>query len=75
MITYSFPSVISSNAVTFRGVCLSGAGPSIIALATNNFERIAQAICATLREAQDIQYDWQVLEVDPDGATCCDISD
>lgn len=57
------------------GVCLSGAGPSMVALATCNFERIAQAICAILREAQDIQYDWQVLELDPDGATCCDIAD
>ena len=56
-------------------VCLSGAGPSIIALATSNFEQIAQAICAILREAQDIRYDWQVLEVDHDGATCCDMSD
>ena len=53
------------------GVCLSGAGPSILALATSNLEPITQAICAILREAQDIRYDWQVLEVDFDGATCC----
>ena len=59
----------------FLGVCLSGAGPSIVALATSNFERIAQAICAILREAQDIRYDWQVLEVDLDGAVCSDMSD
>lgn len=56
-----------------RGVCLSGAGPSILALATSNFEQIAEAIYAILREAQDIRYDWQVLEVDHDGATCCDV--
>ncbi|KAL8854803.1 MAG: hypothetical protein Q9221_000309 [Calogaya cf. arnoldii] len=56
------------------GVCLSGAGPSILALATSNFEQIAEAICAILREAQDIQYDWQVLDVDHDGATCSDMS-
>ncbi|KAI4227669.1 MAG: hypothetical protein L6R36_002221 [Xanthoria steineri] len=55
------------------GVCLSGAGPSILALATSNFERIAEAVCSILREAQDIRYDWQVLEVDHDGATCCDV--
>ncbi|KAL8994674.1 MAG: hypothetical protein Q9169_005427 [Polycauliona sp. 2 TL-2023] len=55
------------------GVCLSGAGPSILALATGNFEKIAEAICAMLKEAQDIRYDWQVLEVDYDGATCCDV--
>ncbi|KAL9042835.1 MAG: hypothetical protein Q9180_000316, partial [Flavoplaca navasiana] len=55
------------------GVCLSGAGPSILALATSNFEQIAEAICAILRQAQDIRYDWQVLEVDYDGATCRDV--
>ena len=50
-------------------VCLSGAGPSILALATSNFERIAHAIISILSEAQRIHYDWQVLEVDPNGAT------
>lgn len=54
------------------GTCLSGAGPSIIALATENFEMIAQAIITILSVAQDIRYDWQVLEVTPDGATCSD---
>jgi len=52
------------------GTCLSGAGPSIMALATQNFETIAQAIITFLSEAQDVRYDWQVLELDPDGATC-----
>ena len=56
------------------GVCLSGAGPSIVALATSNFEPIAQAICAVLKEAQDIQYDWQVLEIDTEGAISYDVS-
>lgn len=55
------------------GVCLSGAGPSILALATHNLEMIAQAIIAILSEAQDINYDWQVLELDRDGATCRDL--
>jgi len=50
-------------------VFLSGAGPSIMALATSNFEVIAQAIIAILSEAQDIHYDWQILELAPDGAT------
>lgn len=54
------------------GTCLSGAGPSITALATENFEMIAQAIIKILSAAQDIRYDWQVLEVSPDGATCSD---
>jgi len=52
------------------GTCLSGAGPSVMALATQNFETIAQAIITTLSVAQDVRYDWQVLELDLDGATC-----
>lgn len=51
------------------GVCLSGGGPSILALATSNFEMIAKAMISMLSEAQEIHYDWQVLELDPDGAT------
>ena len=58
-----------------KRVCLNGASPSILALATGNIERIAEAICAIWKEAQDIRYDWQVVEVDHDGATCCDMSD
>lgn len=44
------------------GICLSGAGPTILALATHNFEAIAEgarAIFAT----EDIQVDWKLLEV------------
>ncbi|KAL9133389.1 MAG: hypothetical protein Q9175_005435 [Cornicularia normoerica] len=52
------------------GTCLSGAGPSVMALATQNFEMIAQAIITILSAAQDVRYDWQVLELAPDGATC-----
>ena len=51
------------------GVSLSGAGPSILALAISNFETIAKAIIALLYKAQQIHYDWQVLELDQDGAT------
>ncbi|KAI4208574.1 MAG: hypothetical protein LQ346_000084 [Caloplaca aetnensis] len=51
------------------GVALSGAGPSILALATSNFETIAGAIVRILSEAQQIHYDWQVLELAADGAT------
>ena len=51
------------------GVALSGAGPSILALATSNFEIIAEAIITILSEAQPIHYDWQVLELAQDGAT------
>ncbi len=51
------------------GVCLSGAGPSILALATSNFETIATAIIAILSKARKVHYDWQILELAPDGAT------
>lgn len=54
------------------GVSLSGAGPSILALAISNVETIAKAIVALLSEAQQIHYDWQVLELAPDGATVDD---
>ncbi|KAL9603900.1 MAG: hypothetical protein Q9219_000838 [cf. Caloplaca sp. 3 TL-2023] len=52
------------------GAYLSGAGPAIMALATQNFETIAQAIITILSEAQQVRYDWQMLELDPEGATC-----
>lgn len=44
------------------GICLSGAGPTILALATHNFEAIAEgarAIFAT----ENIQVDWKLLDV------------
>lgn len=43
------------------GVCLSGAGPTILALATSNFMEIAENIMARFRK-QDIECSWQVLE-------------
>lgn len=49
----------------FLGVCLSGAGPTILALATSNFEDIANQIIATLRkynEKKDLACRWMVLE-------------
>ncbi|KFH45899.1 Homoserine kinase-like protein [Hapsidospora chrysogenum ATCC 11550] len=49
----------------FLGVCLSGAGPTILALATRNFEGIAGKIIGTLRQYnknKDLRCDWKVLE-------------
>lgn len=43
------------------GVCLSGAGPTILALATNNFEEIAESIISRFR-SQNIQCNWKLLE-------------
>ncbi|PHH62979.1 hypothetical protein CDD81_6404 [Ophiocordyceps australis] len=47
------------------GVCLSGAGPTILALATDNFEEIANKIISTLRlhnTDKKLACDWKVLE-------------
>ncbi|KAG9249919.1 ribosomal protein S5 domain 2-type protein [Emericellopsis atlantica] len=49
----------------FLGVCLSGAGPTILALATHDFETISGKIIAKLREFNDdknLKCEWQVLE-------------
>jgi homoserine kinase len=49
----------------FLGVCLSGAGPTILALATHNFEGIAGKIVDKLRqfnENKDLKCTWKVLE-------------
>jgi homoserine kinase len=50
------------------GICLSGAGPTILALATTNFQEIAETIIARFK-AQGIDCDWKLLEPAQDGAT------
>jgi homoserine kinase len=49
------------------GVCLSGAGPTILALATSNFSEIADRIIAKFKE-NNIVCNWKVLEP-ADGTT------
>ncbi|KAJ3724271.1 GHMP kinase [Lentinula guzmanii] len=44
------------------GICLSGAGPTILALATTNFEKIAEDARKIFR-AQGIEVDWKVLTI------------
>ena len=57
------------------GVCLSGAGPTILALATHNFGLIANAISSKLiseykqQNNHDIKCDWRLLTPANDGAT------
>ncbi|KAL0778473.1 hypothetical protein CaCOL14_006126 [Colletotrichum acutatum] len=49
----------------FLGVCLSGAGPTILALATSNFEEIANKIIKILRENnadKNVGCEWKILE-------------
>lgn len=49
----------------FLGVCLSGAGPTILALATSNFEEIASKIIQKLKQYnanKDLRCEWKILE-------------
>lgn len=50
------------------GICLSGAGPTILALATTNFEDIANEILAQFKQ-ENITCRWMLLEPANDGAT------
>ena len=56
------------------GICLSGAGPTILALATENFENIAKAAMSKF-EAEGIKCDWSLLEPAEDGATVTEVPD
>ncbi|TFY70109.1 hypothetical protein EVJ58_g47 [Rhodofomes roseus] len=44
------------------GICLSGAGPTILALATSGFESIAEDARAIFRE-KGVEVDWKLLSV------------
>jgi homoserine kinase len=49
------------------GICLSGAGPTILALATDNFDGIANVILEMFAQ-KDIKCAWKLLEPAEDGA-------
>ena len=55
------------------GICLSGAGPTVLALATENFAQIAQDIIAILGKHEvngaPVMCEWKVLQPAQDGAT------
>lgn len=57
------------------GVCLSGAGPTILALATHNFENIARDLVSHIKQSyktekgQETQCEWKLLEPAEDGTT------
>ncbi|KAI6716389.1 hypothetical protein PZA11_002542 [Diplocarpon coronariae] len=50
------------------GICLSGAGPTILALATENFDGIAKVILDMFAK-KDIKCDWKLLEPAEEGTT------
>lgn len=49
------------------GICLSGAGPTILALAVGGFEAIAEDARRIFRE-KGIEVDWKLLDVVSDGS-------
>lgn len=50
------------------GICLSGAGPTIMVLATDNFESIAQHLLGEFKK-EGIACDWKLLDPAQDGTT------
>ncbi|KAF2160668.1 hypothetical protein M409DRAFT_70213 [Zasmidium cellare ATCC 36951] len=50
------------------GICLSGAGPTILALATQNFEQIADHLVQQFKK-ENISCEWKLLEPAYDGLT------
>ncbi|KAF2095035.1 phosphoribosylformylglycinamidine cycl [Rhizodiscina lignyota] len=56
------------------GICLSGAGPTILALATHNFEHIAEHLLSEF-EKENITCEWMLLEPAYDGATATHSAD
>ncbi|KAF2644521.1 phosphoribosylformylglycinamidine cyclo-ligase-like protein [Massarina eburnea CBS 473.64] len=50
------------------GICLSGAGPTILALATTNFDSIAEHLLAQFGK-EGITCDWKLLELAEEGTT------
>lgn len=61
--------IIPSSYPGLLGVFLSGAGPTIIALATDNFHDIAKAIASTVTKASNKGCSWQLMQPALDGAT------
>lgn len=50
------------------GICLSGAGPTILALATHNFEDIANHLLSEFKK-ENITCDWKLLQPAEEGTT------
>lgn len=64
------------------GICLSGAGPTILALVDKNSQdsnqigvhaRIGEAIKSIWKADGGIEVEWLALEVDDEGATCVEV--
>jgi homoserine kinase len=55
------------------GICLSGAGPTILALATENFDAIAQEI-KRIFKSNGVEVDWELLSVYEEGSWVKELS-
>lgn len=67
-LTEILQSVVPSTHKGLLGICLSGAGPTILALATENFDDIANEIINTF-DKNGVKCTWKLLDVAHDGAT------
>ncbi|KAE8833459.1 hypothetical protein PTNB73_05153 [Pyrenophora teres f. teres] len=67
-LTQILQSVTPQSHPGLLGVCLSGAGPTILALATENFDKIADHLLQEFKK-EGITCDWKLLEPATDGTT------
>lgn len=67
-LTEILSSVTPNSHPGLLGICLSGAGPTILALATHNFESIAEHLLSEFQK-ENITSEWMLLEPAYDGAT------
>jgi homoserine kinase len=57
------------------GICLSGAGPTILALAVDNFDLIANKITEVLKRKKDTQVIVKTLDIVDEGAQVIELTE
>ncbi|EME81781.1 uncharacterized protein MYCFIDRAFT_32735 [Pseudocercospora fijiensis CIRAD86] len=67
-LTEILQSVTPTSHPGLLGICLSGAGPTILALATENFDKIAEHLIEEFKK-KDIKCEYRLLEPAYDGLT------
>jgi len=60
-------SITPSTHPGLLGICLSGAGPTILALAVGGFDAIAEDARKIFRE-NGVEVDWKLLDVTEEGS-------
>jgi len=73
-LTEILQSVTPSSHKGLCGICLSGAGPTILALATENFDKVAETIVDRFKQ-EGITCEWKVLEPAEEGTTVVEAPD